>query len=204
MKVFSAPRYKEAGSSGGISGYSTGMASVTSAATSSGDGSGGLGENSSMIGSASFQSLNGIRFGKKVFARTSVFDPRLSSRANRISQRSTSHTEHTESYSESALSESSDNQGGNYRIGRKPVQNEVSNLAKSLRSSSQDGANISTLATKSRSRSSTSGVPSAGNIVRVQSHTIKWDATLQQAIPKAVLVKPSSSWKESNDEILST
>ncbi len=215
MKVFSAPRYKEGGSSSGgysgFSGYGGGTSNLSSGTssggggggggsgigggTSSGFGGGGIGDNSSMMGSASFQNLSGARLMKVGLARSSKFD-RSTSRTNRASRRRISHIgSYGDVASASALAAATGEAEGN---------TSVSNLARSLQRSTEfEGAGQMT-GGRNNSRSAALGAPVAGNIVRVQSSTIKWGATLQQAIPKTVLVKPSSSWKESGDGILST
>ena len=156
-----------------------------------------------MVGSASFQSLNGARLGKKSFARTFAFDPRSNSRTNWVARRSVTYAG---SHVDSAAPELVGNRTGVgfNEGGVKHPYNTSSNLARSLHGNTQDGAVGGTVVNSSRSGPGVTGMPSAGNIVRVQSHKVKWGATLQQAIPKAVLVKPSSSWNESNDTILST
>jgi hypothetical protein len=214
MKEFSAPRYKEgSSSSGGYSGYSGyggGMSNMSTGTSSGGGGGGtgiggggggigsgiggsGMGENAAIMGSASFQNLSGARLMKAGSGRSSKFDPRSTSRANRVSWRRTSHIG---SYGDTAAAAAVAAGGGN--------ENPVSNLARSLQRSDEGGGGGSLAGSRNNSGSFALGAPTTGNIVRVQSNTIKWGATLQQAIPKVVLVKPSSSWKEPGDGILST
>ena len=171
MKVFSAPRYKEGGgsSSSGYSGYA-GYASK--GANSSGMGSGGSFEMagaSGMIGSSSYQNMNGALMMKNAIGAPIKFEARSTSRVKKMSRRRPVHS----------LSNSEN----------------VSNLTRSLLLNTED----------SRTSGSNlvldgSGKTSTGSIVRVNSNTVKWGATLQQAIPKTVLVKPNTSRSDNSED----